>query len=200
MKTLRLFSLTALLLAFAVVANAQAKTETFKVSGNCGMCKAKIEKAAKDAGAKSALWDVDSKILTVSYTSSTTNTAKIQKKIASVGYDNEGATATGEAYGKLHACCQYEREGVKKDEKSCSDKCEMIDGKCKDEAACKEKGCCKDSEKCKEMGCCGHEGNMAANGGKMDCCKKGADGKAAMNCSKGEKNKACCSKKEEVKQ
>ncbi len=94
MKTLRIFSFAAILMAFATVSFAQAKTETFKVSGNCGMCKSKIEKAAKDAGAKSAIWDVDTKILTVTYTSSSTNTAKIQEKIASVGYDNEGATAS----------------------------------------------------------------------------------------------------------
>ena len=54
MKTLGIFSIAAVLLAFTSCVNAQAKTETFKVSGNCGMCKTKIEKAAKDAGAKVA--------------------------------------------------------------------------------------------------------------------------------------------------
>ena len=110
MKTLRIFSFAALLMAFATVSFAQATTETFKVSGNCGMCKSKIEKAAKEAGAKEAIWDVDTKILTVTYTSSSTNTAKIQEKIASVGYDNAGATATNESYDKLHSCCKYERK------------------------------------------------------------------------------------------
>ena len=45
MKTLKIFSLAALSLALATVATAQKQTETFKVSGNCGMCKTKIEKA-----------------------------------------------------------------------------------------------------------------------------------------------------------
>jgi periplasmic mercuric ion binding protein len=198
MKTVKLFSLTVLMMAFAGMSFAQSKTETVKVSGECGMCKKKIEKAAKDAGATYALWNKDTKILTVKYNSSSTNTAKIEKKIAGVGYDTPDFKATDEAYNKLDECCQYERNGVKTGAMGCSDKCEMKDGKCKDEAACKEKGCCNDSEKCKEMGCCGHEKSMAANG-KMDCCKKGADGKSAMNCSKDEKA-GCCSKKATTQQ
>ncbi|MGB3155614.1 MAG: heavy-metal-associated domain-containing protein, partial [Chitinophagaceae bacterium] len=84
MKALRIFSIATLFMAVGTFAVAQTKTETFKVSGNCGMCKTKIEKAAKDAGAKEASWDADTKNLTVTYKSSTTNTAKIQEKIASV--------------------------------------------------------------------------------------------------------------------
>ena len=146
MKTIRLFSLTALSLALTVASFAQAKTETFKVSGNCGMCKSKIEKAAKEAGAKEASWNKDTKVLTVTYKSSTTNTAKIQQKIAEVGYDNAGAKATDEAYNKLHSCCQYDRTAS--DEMACCEK----DGKSMD--------CCKDGKCTKE----GHDGK--------DCCKK----------------------------
>lgn len=210
MKTLRLFSLAALFMSFACMSFAQAKTETLKVAGECGMCKKKIEKAAKDAGATYALWDKDTKILTVKYNSSSTNTAKIEEKIAGVGYDTPDFKATDEAYNKLDDCCQYERNTIHKSDKCCSDKCEMKDGKCKDEAACKEKGCCKDAEACKEKGCCGHEKSMAAND-KMSCCtkgadsktamdcsKKGMDGKTAMDCSAGEKN--CCSKTTKTQQ
>ena len=78
MKTLRIFSFTALLMAFATVSLAQAKTETFKVSGNCGMCKSKIEKAAKEAGAKTAIWNVDTKMLTVFYKSSSSRLSRRQ--------------------------------------------------------------------------------------------------------------------------
>ena len=193
MKTLRIFSIATLFMVVAGSVVAQSKTETLKVSGECGMCKKKIEKAAKDAGATYALWNKDSKVLTIKYNKATTNTAKIEQKIAGVGYDTPDFKATEEAYNKLDECCQYERESVKKAMSCCGTNCEMKDGKCKDEAACKEKGCCNDSEKCKEMGCCGHEKTMAANA-KMDCCKKGADGKAAMNCSKDDKD-GCCSKK-----
>jgi mercuric ion binding protein len=196
MKTIRIFPLAALFMGLASLSFAQTKTETLKVSGECGMCKKKIEKASKDAGATYALWNIDTKILTVKYNSSSTNTAKIEKKIAGVGYDTPDYKASNEAYNKLDECCQYEREGTTKVKSCCGDNCEMKDGKCANEAACKEKDCCKDSEKCKEMGCCGHEGTMATNTGKMDCCKKSADGKTAMNCSKDEKG--CC-KKAEVK-
>lgn len=88
---------------------AQAKTETLKVSGECGSCKKKIEAAAKKAGADYAMWDVDTKELTIKYNSTSTNTAKIQKAIAAVGYDTPDFKATDEAYNKLDGCCQYDR-------------------------------------------------------------------------------------------
>jgi mercuric ion binding protein len=168
MKTLKIFSLIFLFMAFVFVSfGQQTKTETIPVSGNCGMCKTTIEKAAKKAGATSADWNVDSKNLTVKYNSSTTNAAKIQQSIATVGYDTRDFKATDGSYNKLHACCQYARDMAKTEKNCCSDKCEMSagsggkDGKCKDETACKEKGCCKDSEKCKEMGCCTMEKTSA---------------------------------------
>ena len=99
-------------LLFAVIATvgfAQTKSETLKVSGECGSCKKKIESAAKKAGASYAVWDVDSKELAIKYNSTTTNSAKIQKAIADVGYDTPDYKATDEAYNKLDGCCQYDR-------------------------------------------------------------------------------------------
>ena len=58
------------------------------------MCETKIEKAAKEAGATSAEWNKDTKIITVKYKSTQSNLAKIQKSIADVGYDNVGVKAT----------------------------------------------------------------------------------------------------------
>ncbi len=184
MKTLRLFSLLTICLAATAVSFAQkTETETFAVSGNCGMCKSKIEKAAKEAGATYASWNVEKKEITVKYSSATTNKAKIQQKIADVGYDNVGFKATAESYNKLHGCCKYDREAAAK-ASCCSEKCEMKDGKCTDMAACKDKGCCKDEESCKAKGCCSGDEHH----GKMDCCK---DGK----CSKeGHDGKDCCKK------
>ncbi len=187
MKTLKIFSIAALSLAFATIATAQTKTETFKVSGNCGMCKSKIEKAAKDAGAKSATWDADTKDLTVSYKSSTTNTAKIQEKIATVGYDNAGAKATTESYNKLHGCCKYER-GTSETKVSCCSggaTCSHHDGDHKDHDA-KAMDCCKDG-KCTMPG---HDGKDCCkkDDAKMDCCK---DGKCTKE---GHDGKDCCKK------
>lgn len=184
MKTFKLFSVAILSLAFVSVTNAQTKTESFKVSGNCGMCKSTIEKAAKEAGAKSASWDVDTKNLTVTYMSSTTNAAKIQEKIAAVGYDNVGFKATTASYDKLHSCCKYDRSMTAVAEKKAS--C------CSDEATCKEHGenhgtakadCCKDG-KCTKPG---HDGK--------DCCKEGNDCCKDGKCTKeGHDGKDCCKK------
>lgn len=172
MKTLKIFSLLPLLMAFSIVSFAQnTTTESFPVSGNCGMCETKIEKAAKQAGASAADWNKDTKVLTVKYNSSTTNAAKVQQAIANVGYDTRDFKATDASYNKLSACCQYDREAAKEAKHQCTEKCDMKDGKCTNMESCKEKGCCKDAGSGKSMGCCTKEGTDA--GGKMDCCKNG---------------------------
>ncbi len=189
MKILRILPVAALFLAASCTSIAQSKTETFKVSGNCGMCKTKIEKAAKEAGAKEASWNMETKELTVTYKSSTTNTAKIQQKIADVGYDNAGFIATAESYDKLHGCCKYDRT-VSSDDKKMNCSKEGHDGK----SCCKKDGdskmdCCKDG-KCSKEGhdskdCCKKDGDS-----KMDCCKNG-------KCTKeGHDGKDCCKKSE----
>jgi mercuric ion binding protein len=103
------------LLAFLLMsmfAFAQAPT-TIKVSGNCGMCKKHIEKAAKDAGATTANWDKVTKLLTVSFEGGKTTADKIETAIAGAGYDTEHKEASLEAYKKLDACCQYDRKTKK---------------------------------------------------------------------------------------
>lgn len=128
MKSLKIFSFIALFMALTVVSYGQkAKTETIPVSGNCGMCKGKIEKAAKSAGASTANWDVDAKTLTIKYNSGTTDAAKIQNAVAAAGYDTRDAKATAEAYDKLHGCCKYDRVTASNDEAK-MDCCK--DGKC----------------------------------------------------------------------
>src|SRR5215204_5162471 len=126
MKTLRSFFLSFLFIAIATVASAQTKTEKITVSGECGMCKTKIEKAAKDAGASYAAWDMDAKLLTVKYKSTSSNTAKIEKAVAAVGYDTKHVKATEEAYNGLHSCCKYERTASTDAAHTCCD-----DAKCK---------------------------------------------------------------------
>jgi len=174
MKSLKIFSLAVFMLGLSANVIAQSKTETFNVSGNCGMCKSKIEKAAKDAGAKEASWNKDTKELTVTYKSSSTNTAKIQQKIADVGYDNAGFKSTTEAYNKLHGCCKYDREEAAAEEMDC-----CKDGKCTKEGH-NGKDCCKEGSKCSKEG---HDGK--------DCCKKSG------KCSKeGHDGKDCCKKED----
>ena len=110
MKKFILFS--GFIMAIVFSANAQTATK-LKVSGNCGMCKSSIEKAAKTAGATTANWDMDAKILTLMFDGKT-NLDKIETAIAAIGYDTEHKTATKESYDTLHECCKYERE-VKQD-------------------------------------------------------------------------------------
>ena len=110
MKKFILFS--GFILAIVFSANAQTPTK-LKVSGNCGMCKSSIEKAATSAGAKTANWDMDAKLLTLIFDNKT-NLDKIETAIAAVGYDTEHKTATKATYDALHECCKYERE-VKQD-------------------------------------------------------------------------------------
>lgn len=168
--------LPVLLLTFGVTSLAFSQknhTASFAVSGNCGMCEAKIEKAAKAAGASYAEWNKDTKLITVKYNASGSELDKIKKSIADAGYDNAGIKASEEAYNRLHSCCKYERTATSDKIATQSSKenetenwqpgqCNMSgpDGKngCPKEAAVMN--CCKDSRCSKEE-----------NNGK-DCCKK----------------------------
>ncbi len=88
------------------------KSETIKVWGNCGMCKKRIEKSAKSAGAISASWDADKLALEITYDEKETNSIKIQQSIAEAGYDTQDITADDKAYDKLSGCCKYERKAA----------------------------------------------------------------------------------------
>jgi len=93
--------------------SAQDKTiskESFKVWGNCEMCKTTIEKALKSVdGVKSGKWNVAAQKVVVKFDTSKTNLEEIKKAVAAVGYDTEEYRAKDEVYNKLHHCCQYER-------------------------------------------------------------------------------------------
>ena len=92
------------------IKNALIKHETFKVSGNCQMCKNTIEKAATSLpGVNTANWNIESKMLHVSFNAEKSSLSDIHKAIAKSGYDTERETAPKEAYDNLPACCQYTR-------------------------------------------------------------------------------------------
>jgi outer membrane cobalamin receptor/copper chaperone CopZ len=86
------------------------KTTAFKVYGNCGLCKERIEEAAKGKGIRSAVWDADTKILSLAYDTAVVNLLKVHQRIAAAGHDTELKKAKGEVYSALPACCHY-REG-----------------------------------------------------------------------------------------
>jgi len=118
MKTLKLIAITLIAVTLSVNSFAQmhdhaametAKTETFKVSGNCDMCKSRIEKAAKLDGVTKAEWNDETKLLTLVYEPSKVKTDDVLKKIAAVGHDTEKFKADDKVYAKLPGCCQYDR-------------------------------------------------------------------------------------------
>ena len=144
MKTIKFLSIifACFIITFSSFAQ-KVKTESFKVSGECGMCKKKIENAAKQAGATYASWSPATKVLKVTYNVNAGSVSAIQETIANTGYDTPGYKASDEAYNSLDECCKYARDV--KQAKCCNDKEAMKDGKCADMPACKGKDCCKKS-------------------------------------------------------
>lgn len=93
-----------------IVLKDSVKTASFKVYGNCGMCKGRIEKAAKIKGVKSAEWNKGTKVLTVEYDAVKVSEEAIHKAIADAGHDTENMAASDESYNNLMGCCQYKRK------------------------------------------------------------------------------------------
>ena len=99
--------------AFGIKAQSNLVSESYKVSGNCGMCKKTIEKAAAVKGVKKAEWNADNKELVLKYDKKVTSPETVLRQVAYAGYDNEKYLAPESAYNKLHGCCQYERNDHK---------------------------------------------------------------------------------------
>jgi mercuric ion binding protein len=95
--------------ASTVVTNGLANS-TFKVWGNCEMCKETIEGSLKVEGVSKADWSPETKMISVAYDTTKINLDKIQKNIALVGYDNEKYKGDDAAYNELPGCCQYDRK------------------------------------------------------------------------------------------
>jgi Cu(I)/Ag(I) efflux system membrane fusion protein len=83
---------------------------SIKVSGNCEMCKERIENIAKSIdGISDAEWNITTKLLAVNFEENKTNSDKIQRAIANAGHDTEKYKASEEAYKKLPECCLYRK-------------------------------------------------------------------------------------------
>ncbi len=129
MKTSVKLFLTFMFLGITSLFAQELKTETFKVYGNCDMCKDRIEKAAESVdGVTAADWNKETKMLEVSFDASKTDTKIIRKAIAKAGHDTLLEKAPDEVYAALPQCCHYKRAPKKScfDEpgrhKSCCDK------------------------------------------------------------------------------
>lgn len=88
-----------------------AKEISLQVSGNCEMCKARIEEAARSLpGVHAATWDVDRKTLTAHIDPAVTGRTEVSKAISGAGHDTELDQADDTVYDDLPACCLYRGE------------------------------------------------------------------------------------------
>jgi periplasmic mercuric ion binding protein len=94
-------------------AKGMEQTVSFKVTGTCGECKARIESTALDVkGVKKAEWDIQSDML-VLVGSSKMDKQKVADALAKAGHKSELAAADPKGYAKLPGCCQYD-SGIEK--------------------------------------------------------------------------------------
>ena len=109
-KVLLIITVVLSSISFAQNKNAKASME---VDGVCGMCKARIEKAAiRTKGVKSALWNVDTHELKLIYDERKTNLKTIAQNLAKVGHDTKDFKASDEAYEGVNPCCKYRDKDV----------------------------------------------------------------------------------------
>ncbi|MDM1408757.1 efflux RND transporter periplasmic adaptor subunit [Myroides sp. DF42-4-2] len=86
----------------------------FVVHGNCDMCKARIEKAAKAVpGVVGATWNSKDQLLHLNFDSSKTDQNKISKAVAQAGHDTALDQAPDQVYKDLPPCCLYDRAPMK---------------------------------------------------------------------------------------
>ena len=111
MKKLILFFI--LVLSYNVFS--QNETIEIDVKGVCGMCKARIEKAAlKTTGVKYAQWSPNTQKLTAIINSEKTNIKTIAINISSVGHEASEYPVKNDVYNSLPPCCQYKNPNAKK--------------------------------------------------------------------------------------
>jgi len=86
------------------------ESTSFKVRGNCSMCKARIEKTARSlAGVGTAVWEAKTQLIDLEYDPKLIDLADIHKAIAEAGHDTKKAKAADEVYDNLPPCCLYKR-------------------------------------------------------------------------------------------
>ena len=98
------------MLVAVVTVQAQEKNKktALEVDGVCGMCKARIEKAAiKTKGVKYANWSVETHQLSLIMDETKCTLEDVEKNIAAVGHDTKQIKAEDKVYASISPCCQY---------------------------------------------------------------------------------------------
>ncbi len=112
----RIFTIVFSMLFSLLVTNASSnplhyESITFKVNGNCEMCKKRIESVLKKNSAiKSADWNVKTKMIKVEYDPHMLTVDEIHKMIVHEGHDTDKMKTSETVYKKLPGCCQYSRK------------------------------------------------------------------------------------------
>ena len=97
--------------SFLSAQNSKNEKVSFDVSGNCEMCKMRIEKAALSVkGVKYANWDIPENRMTLTFNSNRVDLIEIHKSIANSGHDTSEVLALDEVYAELPVCCLYIRD------------------------------------------------------------------------------------------
>lgn len=90
--------------------SSMAQETSILVRGNCGMCKERIESAAKDViGVSSSIWDTEKQILIVQHAPFFVE-EELHQKMATIGHDTDQLLARQDRYTQLHGCCKYREQ------------------------------------------------------------------------------------------
>ena len=82
----------------------------FHVSGDCELCKARIEKAALSVkGVSHAEWDIKTRMLDLLYDVNKVDVLDVHKSVAAAGHDTQFLKAADEIYNALPECCRYRK-------------------------------------------------------------------------------------------
>ena len=111
----KLMTLGVLFMVMSLSAQDKNAKGSLDVDGVCGMCKARIEKAAiKITGVKSVKWSVETHELNVIYDARKTSLDSVAKYVSLAGHDTKKFTAPDEAYNLVNPCCKYRDQEVVK--------------------------------------------------------------------------------------
>lgn len=116
MKTL-LISIFTLLLFTTGFAQKKVVEDSISVSGNCEMCKTRIESALELKGVKMAEWNVDNKKLFIAYRQDKISEKEIHEAIVATGHDTDQMQADDEVYAELPFCCLHRDHDPHKEHK-----------------------------------------------------------------------------------
>jgi periplasmic mercuric ion binding protein len=108
-KTFFYFSLLVGFGLFTAFAGEKPVASTFKVSGNCGMCKSRIEQVLAVPGVRAVEWNQETRLVTVRYMASKITLEKLEALVAAAGHDTDKVKANDATYQALPSCCHYRK-------------------------------------------------------------------------------------------